>query len=244
MINDKIISKYQEYGFAKLAGRMIFWGYRYLLIGIRKYGAYIVWPLIVSIFGRKKINLKNQTLRLFFHPYNITWNNERMIEVPWILSEIKKGGRYLEIGNVLNHYVKDGHPVIDLYEKGRGVINQDVVSITGLDAQFDKVVSISTLEHVGWDTAEAKDPGKLKRGIESIMRCLKPGGSLIFTVPLGYNEFLDKSVREGIFTNCIFFKRTGYFSWEETSLDDALKCKYGEPFNAANCLAIITMNKL
>ena len=243
-MREKIISKYREYGLLRFLFKIIYWSYKYVVIGIRKYGAYIVWPVMKAFFGNRTFLANGQKLRLFFHPYNITWNNERMIEVPIALNWIRDDEEFLEIGNVLNHYIKKEHTVIDLYEKGKGVINQDVVTIIGFENKFDKIISISTLEHVGWDTAEKKDPGKLKIGLESIMRCLKTGGSLVFTVPVGYNEFLDQSLKDGYFKDCVFIKRTGYLSWRETSFEEAIKCKYGLPFNAANALAVITINKI
>ena len=42
------------------------------------------------------------------------------------------------------------HDVLDKYEKGNNVINDDVVSFS-TEVKYDLIVSVSTLEHVGWD---------------------------------------------------------------------------------------------
>jgi hypothetical protein len=56
----------------------------------------------------------------------------------------------LEIGNVLSHYFPVNHDIVDKYEKADGVINQDVVHFYS-PKKYDLIVSVSTLEHVGWD---------------------------------------------------------------------------------------------
>ena len=55
-----------------------------------------------------------------------------------------------EVGSVLSHYFPINHDVLDKYEKGHGVINQDVVDFKPHN-KYDLIVSISTLEHVGFD---------------------------------------------------------------------------------------------
>jgi hypothetical protein len=38
----------------------------------------------------------------------------------------ERGSDFLEVGNVLNHYFKLNHDVIDKYEKGKNVKNIDI----------------------------------------------------------------------------------------------------------------------
>ena len=102
--------------------------------------------------------LQGRPYRYFYHPYNTTWKNERAVEIPIILDKIQfyhyQGGRILEVGNVLSNYVHFQHDIIDKYDKSEGVINQDVVDFQPAENENDKydlIVSISTIEHVGWD---------------------------------------------------------------------------------------------
>ena len=47
-------------------------------------------------------------------------------------------------------YYKFEHDIVDKYEKKKGIINQDIVDYKP-DKKYDLIISISTLEHVGWD---------------------------------------------------------------------------------------------
>ncbi|MFH1423748.1 MAG: hypothetical protein ABIG29_02230 [Candidatus Nealsonbacteria bacterium] len=140
------------------------------------------------VFNEKKY-------RYFYHPYNTTWRNERKVEIPIIreLLEQNKGKRILEVGRVLPHYFPVSHDVLDKYEKGKDVINEDVVDFTP-SRNYDLIVSISTLEHVGWGEA-SKEPGKAVKALENLKKCLNPGGKIVFTVPIGQNPHLDNLIK-------------------------------------------------
>ena len=59
-----------------------------------------------------------------------------------------------------------------------------------------KIVSISTIEHVGWDETP-RDPKKIPLALENLTtRCLAPDGEIVVTLPLGYNTYLDKLLKE------------------------------------------------
>ncbi len=105
------------------------------------------------------------------------------------------GKRVLEVGNVLSHYRPETHVVLDKYEHAPGVLNRDVLELGDL-GQFDLIVAISTLEHVGWDEAP-RDPGKPIRAIRALRSVLAPGGLLVLTAPVGYNPVLDAALRSG-----------------------------------------------
>ena len=133
----------------------------------------------------------------FHHRYHYTWMNERAVELA-LARQVVEGvdaADLLEVGNVLAHYVRDGHTVVDLYEHAPGVINADVVD-TGLDRRFPLIVSISTLEHVGFDE-DVVDPDKPARAVEHLRGLLAPGGRLWATIPVGYNAVDGRRVREG-----------------------------------------------
>jgi hypothetical protein len=133
-----------------------------------------------------------------YHPiyrlYNLTWTNERCVElsvVRHLISKMEKRN-ILEVGNVLSWYFPINHLVIDKYERGEGIINCDVTTYVP-SLCFDLIVSISTIEHIGWDEPQ-RDGAKTLHAISYIQRMLAPGGIFLFTFPIGYNPILDYSV--------------------------------------------------
>jgi len=120
------------------------------------------------------------------------------------------------VGNVLSHYFRIFHDVLDKYEVAEGVINQDVVDFKPTQ-KYDLIVSISTLEHVGWDE-EPKEPGKVLKAFENLKQCLNPGGKIIVTLPLGYNPELDELLKERRmkFTKLYVLKKEGN-RWREVT---------------------------
>jgi hypothetical protein len=112
--------------------------------------------------------------RYFYHRYNSTCETERCIEIPIALDFLgrRPAGAILEIGNVLNHYTPFQHAVVDKYELGAGVTNADVCDFESVH-DYDAIVSISTIEHVGWDE-EPFDSRKAIRAIERCVRCSCP----------------------------------------------------------------------
>lgn len=133
----------------------------------------------------------------FVHPHNVTWRNERAVEIPLAIDFLSRcSGRGLEFGNVLSHYrVSHGGVVLDKYERTDGVLNLDVVDFDPGRA-FDWIVSISTLEHVGWDE-RPRDEGKSVRAFHLLRSTLSAGGRLFLTVPFGHNSALDSAILGG-----------------------------------------------
>ena len=130
-----------------------------------------------------------------YHPYKRTWLTERAVEVPIArrLVERHAGRRILEVGNVLPHYGNHSHVVVDKYEQAPGVLNLDVAELGQL-GEFDLVMSISTVEHVGWDE-EPRDPEKAIEAVAHLRRLVAPGGTLLVTIPAGYHPHLDAALR-------------------------------------------------
>lgn len=177
----------------------------------------------------------------FVHLYNTTWKCERAVEIPIVMRLIsnKSHRNILEIGNVLSHYFDLQHDIVDKYEKAEGVVNLDVVDFA-TDKRYDLIVAISTLEHVGWDE-KPRDPEKILRCIHHLKNLLSKGGTLMFTVPGGYNSFLDDIIRKSAIENAQFyhFKRTGMNHWVQSEFKDIDGLPYGSPWGAANALTIV-----
>lgn len=136
--------------------------------------------------------------RYLFHRYKLSWLTERAVEVPVVQAIVDRhaGRRVLEVGNVLGHYRPQTHQVVDKYEQAPGVVNRDVLELDGL-GPFDLVVAISTLEHVGVDESP-RDWAKALRAVAALRELLAPGGSLVLTVPVGYNPAFDAALRDGV----------------------------------------------
>lgn len=179
----------------------------------------------------------------FVHLYNTTWKCERAVEIPIVMRWISSKGHsnVLEIGNVLSHYFDFKHDIVDKYEKAEGVINVDVLDFVA-DKRYDLIVAISTLEHIGWDE-KPRDPEKILGCIRHLKKLLSKGGTLILTVPAGYNSYLDDIIRERAIEQAQFyhFKRTGRIRWVQSEFKDIDGLPYGSPWGAANALTIVSL---
>jgi len=164
---------------------------------------------------KKHFLLWDSQMEYFLHKYNTTWRNERSVELSAVkhFLSLHTNETLLEFGNVLEHY-KLGRPdiVVDLYEKGSRVTNVDIVDFRS-DVKFSSIVSISTIEHVGWDETPQSST-KTKVGLDHLISLLSPGGVLFITAPTGHNPFLDEMIRDGIPTliKQTFLVRNG-FEW-------------------------------
>jgi SAM-dependent methyltransferase len=121
-------------------------------------------------------------------------SSERSVEIPIARAFARRfsGLRVLEVGNVMSSYMRlpPQWDVIDRYEVAPGVRNEDIVTVPA-ESTYDAVISISTLEHVGWDEPNP-DPKMFRRAITNACRFLRPGGEALITVPLHYNPGVDE----------------------------------------------------
>jgi hypothetical protein len=158
-----------------------------------------------------------RTFKYYCNFYNQTWMNERCIEVPLAMDYVKPGSKVLEVGRVLDHYYSFAHDCVDKFEKG--AINIDIMDFDS-EVRYDSILTISTLEHVGWDVAynETRDPEKIHGAIRVLRKHLKPGGKLVATVPSGYNQNLDADLAKGrkLFDEQYYFQQVGFGNWVQT----------------------------
>jgi hypothetical protein len=201
----------------------------------------LVLPVTRARRRNERFTFRGERLPYTLHRYNDTFRNERIVELSiatWFLSG-RENARVLEVGNVLSHYGVTGHTVIDKYEPAPGVLNDDIVGYTP-EQPFDLVVSVSTLEHVGWDE-EPREPEKVFEAFEAVRGLVAPGGALLITIPIGYNPTLDEGLRAGLpgFDEEIWLIRVNRRNdWRECGREEALASEYGRPFPAANALWI------
>jgi SAM-dependent methyltransferase len=195
-------------GARPVAGDLARWGFS-LIAGLP-------WTLAGS---HGDFELGGHRYRYLFDRHKFTWLTERAVEVPvaQALVDGHAADRVLEVGNVLSHYRPQQHVVVDKYEQAPGVLNRDVLELEGL-GEFDLIVAVSTLEHVGWDESP-RDPAKAARAVAALRSLLAPGGLLAITVPIGYNAAFDAALRSGEvpLDRAVALRRDGGTRWREVA---------------------------
>jgi len=205
-------------------------------------------PWIIPRLAKREFIFEDQALPLFYHRYNMTWANERAVEVPIAAEFLRRfdGKRVLEVGNVTTHYLDTAHTVIDKYEHGPGIVNDDIADFAPGE-RFDLILSVSTFEHIGFDDEADGDSGeKIEQAIAICRGLLVAEGRLVLTLPLGYNPALDRRIAEGQLGSdqVVFLKRTGRLEWQGVDAGEALACAYGRPFPYANAVMIAQLGGL
>jgi len=205
---------------------------------------FFAWPITkyYQNLKQKRVNFCGVEITYLFHSYNHTWLNPRMIEVPIIWYIVQHGEnenkRILEVGNVLSHYFPVKHDVIDKYEDAEGITKQDIICFTP-SHRYDLIISISTLEHVGYDEIP-KRPEKIFCAIDHMKSLLREKGEMYITLPIGENPYLDGYLQEGRirFDKQYNFIRTSRTEWRETTYEDIAFAQLNKPFRFGNALII------
>ncbi len=204
-------------------------------------------PLLLRLLRPSVFVVDETTYSLYYHAYNTTWANERAVEVAFVKSVLDNAspGRYLEIGNVLAHYFTTHWDILDKFERGPNVINEDILTFRPA-VQYDLIVSISTFEHIGYDDDSDDSARKIRSAWANVVaNCLKDEGTAVITIPIGYNADMDDIVFRNLlsFDRVVFLKRTSRRNWMLVTADEAQGCVYGRPFPCANCVAIGVFQK-
>jgi len=139
--------------------------------------------------------------------------DERVVEFPWLASR-SLNGKVLDAGSTLNHLhvlrrlrprMDDLHIVTLAAEDrsfpslGVSYVFADLRALPFGDGLYDRVISLSTLEHVGLDLAHfgadgelAADPQKAAlTAVDELRRVVRPGGEVFLTLPVGLPERFD-----------------------------------------------------
>ena len=203
----------------------------------------VLAPVVIPRLEDSTFEYQGRTLSLTYHRHNVTWSNERAVEVAIAREYLERyaGKRVLEIGNVTSHFFDIRHLVLDKYETSTGpvrVINEDVVEYE-TDRRFDLVLSVSTIEHIGYDD-DGDSRQKIPLAISKCRGLLRPGGTFLVTVPMGYNPFLDELIvaDELGCARATYIRRLARRRWVPCTKNEALRCEYGRPFPYANCIMV------
>jgi hypothetical protein len=215
---------------------------------IRKPVRVLLAPVLIPCLGRRRFSFRGQELDCLYHPYNMTWATERCVEVPIARQHLASAptSSVLEVGNVLSHYGPVQHEILDKFEKGAGIINQDILSFAP-SKRYRLILSISTFEHIGFDDEVGEGSReKILKAVASCRRLLSPEGRLVVTLPIGYNPELD----EILATNQLpwereeYYQRVGPRDWKPSGKAEALRRQYGKPFPYANALLVAEIGPL
>jgi SAM-dependent methyltransferase len=194
----------------------------------------------------KMFSFRGRDYHYFFHSYNLAWRNERTVEIPiarGFLSEYA-GRDILEVGNVLAHYVDVSHDVLDKHEVSSGVINEDALDFDP-GKKYDLIISISTLEHIGWDE-QPRDPEKARLAVANLAGLLATGGQMVVTVPLGYNPEFDRLLeqRDKPFTEIYALRRIpGRNEWTEADFESVSGSGYPRKRFRADAIIVGVINE-
>ncbi|MFC1539673.1 SAM-dependent methyltransferase [Candidatus Latescibacterota bacterium] len=206
---------------------------------------FIYGILFLRFRSRRTFTFKNKTYSYFYHRYNFTWDNERSVEIPIVMKQLamNKDKNVLEMGNVLSHYFSPEWDILDKFDTGPGVISKDIIDFIP-ENKYDLVVSISTLEHVGFDD-DVKNPEKILETMKKLKQnCLKPDGRMIFTMPLGYNQYMDEKLFDSSlgFDTMSFMKRISKNEWCELPKDELGVVSYADEYIEANAIVVAEYN--
>lgn len=174
--------------------------------------------------------------------YNHSDLNERTIEVPIIeyYIDLEPHAKVIELGAVLQHYRRVNFVVVDKFEKGNEILNVDIVDFKPKQ-KFDLLISISTLEHIGFD--DDTDPDKIVKVVKHIRtHVLSPTGKAVISFPLGYNPHLDQliqSKRMKLFDRLEFMERYSHLNyWRMRLRPPVFPVTYNARYNNAQLLGI------
>jgi SAM-dependent methyltransferase len=192
--------------------------------------------------------------------------NEREVEWPWVTnqaSKLPRKGRLLDVGSYatplpgwlaqLGYQVSalDINPP-QIAEPGFvQIVTGDIRKTAFADNIFDVITCVSTLEHIGvkgrYGVCEEDCSGDAK-AMREMRRILRPGGSLLITIPYGryhvlpvnrcYNKSHTKKLWNGFATvrADFFVFRNGWVS--VTEADAARVGWYTQPWYALGCFQL------
>lgn len=165
--------------------------------------------------------------------YNSIRENERIVEIPIgkYFYDKYKNDNFVELGAVLNYYYDSNHIVYDKYDPHKNCTRLDFTD-NKIDFKNMSVLSISTLEHVGFNDY-GKQNGRYSidnwcKGYFIIKNIIENSKNYLITFPIGYNIVLDGLI-ENSSNNFIILKRISKDNRWEVGKKEDFKLLYGKP---------------
>lgn len=190
--------------------------------------------------------------------------DERCVEYPWLLAHLPTTAEcILDAGSILNHDFILNHPFWDskklhiltlvpegncFWQKGVSYLYDDLRDTPLRNDYYDAIICLSTLEHLGCDntiytqneTYKDHNLEDFVLAIKELRRVLKPGGSLLLSVPFGvYRHFglfqqfdrklLDRAIDAFDASEVVedFYRYTAE-GWQVARAADCSECEYVE----------------
>jgi hypothetical protein len=196
---------------------------------------------VVALGKRRSVSFARWQAPLDYGFSRWAWRTERCVEIGIASQAVAAWPRddVLEVGNVLPFAGIEGHTVVDKYEQGPGVLNEDIVTFSP-GRRFGLVVSVSTLEHVGWDE-DPQDPDKAWTALLAMSRLVAQPGALLVSIPVGYSPGLeDAFISEAApFDSVSLLVKTSRLArWEERPLEARASARYGAPYTCGNAILV------
>jgi SAM-dependent methyltransferase len=189
------------------------------------------------------------------------WSDERAIEIPWVLARSGGERRVLDVGTAFAEpaYVEGLQELgaeelvtVDLAEPATVVA--DVRALPFDDGRFDVILCVSTLEHVGRDTAvyavEAPaDADGDAAALRELRRVLAREGRLLVSVPTGVHDDQGWQLQREPLAWIDLFERSGFTvyedelyvrgddGWRTATLAEAASARYADHAAGAVLLA-------
>jgi SAM-dependent methyltransferase len=163
--------------------------------------------------------------------------DERVIEIPWVLSRLRAQGRVLEVGYAfaepayLGALLRSGIELVGVDRAKREIegmvtVEADVRELPFSDGSVDQVLLVSTLEHIGADNtvyglAPEADDGAVARltALRSLRRVLRRDGGVLVTVPLGEPSDHGWFHQDDVHGWTRLYARAGFFVEEQESYE-------------------------
>ena len=193
---------------------------------------------IVAISRGSKPDIVGGPVPLHYGLKRWDWRTERGLELALAERAASRhaASETLEVGNVLAFAGIKGHTIVDKYEAGSGVLNVDIMEYQS-ERRFSLVISISTIEHIGWDE-EPREPQKAAAALEVMARL---GDSLLITMPVGYHRELEQSFIKGPFDSVVLAVKTSRIGrWTRHPVSDVNDIRYGSPYAYGNGVLVGT----
>ncbi len=180
--------------------------------------AVIFFKIFPKTFGRGYERYKVYCIKRIINNkriYNDQYLDERIVEIPWIIVQLKKSkGLLLDAGSTINHsYILDELLhfkkifITTLFPEKKNFPKknvkysyEDLEKIKFKKDYFDVITCVSTLEHIGFSndhynydtkkdmTVKGYDHNKYLRVIKKLKYVLKKNGRLLLTIPYGKKE--------------------------------------------------------
>jgi SAM-dependent methyltransferase len=216
-------------------------------------GAVDLWSLLGGrALWRAAEKIERRSHVWFNRPVRIggTWRaasvidvNERIVEGPFVHARVT-GRRVLDVGSGESLLALElaclGHHVTALDVRGYPLAHPNIASVQGdirhtsfPAGEFDTVIALSTLEHVGlgfYGEPEDRDGDRL--AVAEIRRLTAPDGRFLLTVPFGRpltmpgHRVYDRArvkrlVADWRIEEFLCFRRVGATAWLPTTAEDA-----------------------